>query len=648
MLPSPPTAEALSVLAASPRPKAAIIDDAFDDVEAGEIAVTAYLEFEQVANEEGRLDQLLEELHLVAPVVYPDEAPSAEFLTFLQQLWLHRRTNEQLRLLVDDRLFRDKVDKLNALETICRNLEGSDIDVERIDSRVEDVSMFTSGDFVYVFMDYNLGIQPGPAAVANAKAKAREIYNNCPAGKKPVTVLMSSEPNIQPLIERFQQETDMLEGVFRFSPKEQLQDSQKFSLLIRAYRQEFANSHALQDYIHSLIKAAKEAQHQFEQEVRSLRIEDYAFIQNAVLRTEAQPLGDYLAWLYGAHWTNLLLRNAALREQQTFIDKVFADKPPLYHRPPSPILATIYMSALFEENLGPIELHPMEKAGNSPLAKLPYLHLGDLFTKSGNTSVWMVLNAQCDLERPKAETADRSILLLRGTLVPFDKNALKDHKTELFFFEEKTYRIKWNVKQVDTVAHDKLLEWQESQGVERRFRLRLPFALELQQAFSASLTRVGLPVSPPLTQDLQVEVLFHNQHDTVEVFLPARQEYAFLPVTRGDNKMARLTLNFALDFKEALLNRQRELRTALTGQEQHNALFRKALSKVEALLANFDDWFFEKTEFTYPINEKNSWLFPNLVGLMLNADKTKLPAQATFVLNIVTTESAPATTADQS
>ena len=637
-----PQTEALSTATDMSKKKAAIIDDAFDDVEAGEISVIQYLEFYQLVNEGEDFDQLVAELDLSLPDVHPGEEPPAGFLEFLRALWKHRRTNARLSEIVDSNLFADKVSKLNELESICRNLEESNLEVSRINSQVEDPSIFTSGEFVYIFIDYNLGIQPGAAAVANAKAKAREIYNSCPKGQKPVTILMSSEPGVASLIDRFQEEAGMLEGVFRFSPKEQLRDQHKFSLLIRAYTQEFTSNHVLQEYIQTLTKAARNALSEFEKEVQTLRIEDYVFIQNSALRDEAQPLGDYLAWLYGTHWANLLLRNADLRAQQAIIDKVFAEKPPLHHRLPSSKVSDIYMSALFEEGLGPVELHPLEGTGNGHLAKLPYLHLGDLFTKPGTTQVWMVLNAQCDLERPDEKNADRSIFLVRGELTPFDKvPVIKEHKTDFFAFEGKQYRIKWNVKQVETVAHNAFLEWQKNRDLERNFRLRLPFALEIQQAFSASLTRVGMPVSPPFTQDIALEVLFRNEDDTASEFLALSTEYAFLPVTREGSKLARFTLHFALNFKEALLAKQLTLsdeRAALGGASPSKYL-RKTIDNVNALLEKFDDWFFDKPGFTFPTGTKAPpALLQNLVGLSINAVKNPFPAQAQFIVNIITAD----------
>ncbi|AKD56965.1 hypothetical protein [Spirosoma radiotolerans] len=626
-----------------PKQKAAIIDDAFDDVEEGEIKIKQYLEFYQLVNQEGEFDDLVSKIGLILPEVYIDEPAPANFLDFLQELWRERASHARLKELVDKNLFTEKVDKLNELETICKNLENQNLDVKRINSRVEDPSIFSSGEFVYIFIDYNLGIEPGPLAVANAKTKAREIYNTCPKGKKPVTILMSSESGFIKLIDRFQDEAGMIEGVFRFSPKDQLSDQNKVSLLIRAYSEEFESNHALQDYIHALISAAKGALNEFEKEVQMLRIEDYVFIQNSALRDQAQPLGDYLAWLYGTHWANLLLRNTDLKVQQSIIDKVFSDKPPLHHRLPSSKVSAIYMSALFEEGLGPIELHPLEGSTNSKLAKLPYLHLGDLFTKSETTDVWMVLNAQCDLERPEAKNAERSIFLVRGTLVPFEKPlALSDQKTDFFLFEGVQYQIKWNVKQVDTVPHNKFIEWQKILELERHFRLRLPFALEIQQAFSASISRIGLPVSPPFTQEIRLEVLYRKEDSSAGIFLEESVEYAFLPITRVGDKTVRLTLHFALDFKEALLSKQRELilkKAEVEGGRLAN-YDKKLFSNINLLLDEFDNWFFSKKGFLYPSGNKPIVLLPpSSLGLSLDSPKDVFVGQNAFIINIVTDDS---------
>ncbi|MGI4886469.1 MAG: hypothetical protein ACRYFR_16050 [Janthinobacterium lividum] len=632
--------------------KAAVVDDAFDSVERGEITVEEYLVFRQIANENGEFDRILKELSLTAPPVDEGDEISDELVKFLQILW-ERRYEPQLKPLIEPELFANKLTKLSTLETICQNLINQNLEVERINSKVENLSIFNSGDFVFVFIDYNLGYEIGKAAVENAKKRVKEIYNACPEDSKPVTILMSSKPEILAEKDTFQAESNMLEGVFRFSPKDALGNINQVKLLVRAYEEESISNHALQRYVNALTNAAKEALEEFQKEVRMMRIDDYVFIQNSALLEQAQPLGDYLAWLYGSHWANLLLRNPALKQQQSIIDKVLSRTPPLHHEIPSPKVSDIYMSALFEDELSPIAYHPLQPEGPltdkpaSALAELPYLHLGDLFTKKNESTVWMVLNAQCDLERANEANQERSIFLVQGVLHPLNKTPLESsYKTEFFKFNGTDFRIAWEVKKVLSIPHNKFMEWQSNEKYERHHRLRLPFALEIQQAFSASVTRVGLPVSPPFTQDLRLEVLFKASDGSASVLLQNSNNYAFQPVTRKEDKIVRLTLSFALDFKSALYVKKEELMRELgiiATEPQNRATSKlkylsEAISQIEKITDRFEDLFFDKKGFTYPEANKISEAFKGNVSVIVDSTTKPFPiaAKTFFLFNIIT------------
>lgn len=75
--------------------------------------------------------------------------------------------------------------------------------------------------------------------------------------------------------------------------------------------------------------------------------------------------------------------------------------------------------------------------------------------------------------------------------------------TELFTWKGEKCRILWDVKKVVSIQYRHIGTWL-AQGtgkcLDRVARLRLPYALELQRAFTADLMRVGMPVAPPIFQ----------------------------------------------------------------------------------------------------------------------------------------------------
>ena len=616
--------------------KAAVIDDAFDDVIEGEILLNNFLEFLQIANEkENEFDTLLEKLNISVPDTSDWDDSSEEYLSFLRILWEKREDQELLPLINSERLFADKLQKLDYLNNLCANIEEQDIIVERFKSTIDDLTIFQRGDFVYIFLDYNLGVRTGEEAILNAQKVIKKIYDICPEPNKPVTILMSSDPNVDKQKEAFQQGAQLLEGVFRFSPKKDLQDKGKVSLLARAYGEEFYSNHALQEYIQSLIVAAKEAQSAFTTEVNTLKIEDYEFIQNSVLQEQQQPLGDYLAWLYGSHWANLLLRNENLKAQQDKIDKVISEKTPLHHSLPSEKLSEIFLSALFEENLGEIKHHPWEGI-EATVAELPYLHLGDIFTKSGDQKLYMILNPQCDLERPDCRSLDQSIFFVPGIMdslenVPPSHNSVK---TDFFIFEDERYRIYWDLKKVRSMPYSEVEAWLANEELKRNFRLRLPFALDIQQRFTSNMSRVGLPVSPPISKKITLRVSYSKYDGSViEEFIPKSDNYAFFARNRNGKDEIRLTLNFALDFKAKLTE---ELETL--EKERHESVDKskigKAINKISAFLQAFDVWYFEKRGFGKPGENKIVTLKNDAVSVMLDSEQYAAPTP--FLIDIIT------------
>jgi hypothetical protein len=587
--------------------KAVVIDDAFDNIYASEVLIDNYRAFYIEANEDGAFDLVLSKLKIELPALYEWDDDSSEYENHLRELWKFHDNLELRSLIHHPLLFSRRLDNIDELKQLCKNLENQHFQIKELDSVVEDLTIFENNEYVYVFIDYNLGVHDGDQAVENAQRIAKKIYEACPEDKKPITILMSSDSRDETLIEKFQEEAGWVEGVFRFSPKRDLSNPEKVSLLIRAYHEEFLSNNLLQSYIDSLILASKNAQEAFGKEVKRLRVEDYEYIYSSILRDSQQPLGDYLAWLYGAHWGNLLLKSDGLKQKQDFLDQIITDKKPLHHSPPSKNISQIFMTALYEEGFD--TLAHKWYLNNEDLPSKPHLHLGDLFTSPNSKQVYMILNPQCDLERPSSIDKDMSIFVIPGILDSIENQIDNDKlKTEFFIFEGKQFRIYWNIKLVKTITYSTFIDWVKQDRLSREHRLRLPFALEVQRRFTSNLSRVGLPVSPPLHGTLTISVGYRNfNNEIVRDFLPPKQNYGFFPIldlSRYDKDSKekdqyRLTLQFALDFKDALMKEINDL-LPIHGQENISEKQSKFLLKLQKFAGKFDDWFFNKKAFPKP------------------------------------------------
>ncbi|SDF13149.1 hypothetical protein SAMN05216464_11365 [Mucilaginibacter pineti] len=624
-----------------PRPKALIIDDAFDNVHLYEVSLNNFKEYYQ--EKETDLVPVLESLGLPSPEENFWDDDEEQLLGYLNKLWENINDRPLREVVRHPKLFATKLERLEDLESVCLNIESQEIDIEKLPSTHDfsDLTIIAENKFVYIFIDYNLGVTPGDAAVNKAKEVARLIYDKCEdQDQKPMTILMSSDSSVKELKDEFKKDSGLVEGVFRFTPKTDLKDKSKITLLARAYAEEFFCNHMLQDYIQSLIAAAAKAQEDFATGVRMLMVEDYAFIQDSILQDQQQPLGDYLAWLYGSYWTHLLVTNQPLKEKQEKIDQIISKKKPLHHSLPTPELSDIFMKALYETELGELKQHPWVgiEAG---VASLPFLHLGDIFTKPNEKSVFMVLNPQCDLERPDCKSNDLSILLLPGKLEVLDTISQKDAKTDFFVFEGNSYRINWNFKQFITVPLQGIESWIKQTGFERNLRLKEPFVLDIQQQFSSHISRVGLPVSPPFSTNVIIRVRYKNFDSTVnDDFIPRSDKFAFLPITRKKENI-RFTLNFALEFKSALVAEVAVLTKILKAEtdEKTIANIKAILEAIENFIPAYDKWFFDNRAIPYPEANKIKPLRNKVLAVTLDS-KAEYSAQVPFMLDIITQSAA--------
>ncbi len=142
------------------------------------------------------------------------------------------------------------------------------------------------------------------------------------------------------------------------------------------------------------------------------------------------------------------------------------------------------------------------------------LNLGDIFI-SGK-EVLMVINAQCDLAGQRRKyNASYSILFIPGKLIPIEDKLLKQDKakpiTQIILDEDNKYRILWDTKRVFSCEYGKIfVQIKQDMNYSRKYRLRLPYSLEVQQAFTLNISRVGIPVMPPVDIPVLAKVYYNN------------------------------------------------------------------------------------------------------------------------------------------
>ena len=486
-----------------------LIDDAFDPFDLAELQDEIGVLWDRII----RSEELQAELRLVRPNIEDRSQIDGELI---DELFSKRDTLPRLGPICITTLFADKLSKIADIQPLKSHFDAIGIDVlERgSDEPLPDEQC------KLIFLDYSLGPDDNVGAVANARTRATDIYAaTANEEDKPFIVLMSSKPNADLAHEDFRERSGLLGGLFAFLKKTEFKNREKFNLHLASWALGMPTRHSIQRFVEALDKAASAASTAFSKRVRALGVEDYANIQYLSLQPDGHPLGDYMLWLYKSLFSHLLHDHEEVLAEQKKLDALSFEQFTPSQSAPSANLAEIYRFALTEPGIGPLGPHPRAAPGSNE----PYLQLGDMFFKdAGGTEVLIVLSAACDLAyapgAARAFPTDQFVLLEYGELQPItDEPRDSAMRTELFHFNNAVYRILWDHRRAVWKEYGAVEGWLTGEGFVRRARMSLPYALELQKSFANHITRIGMPVKPPLFLKADVEVVAGGEDGTCEI-----------------------------------------------------------------------------------------------------------------------------------
>lgn len=488
--------------------KAAIIDDAYDPLRRD----TLKDEISDFWNAIERDEASLEELKTVVPGATEKDDITDEALL---SLWENRCALPKLVKPLREQLFVKRLEDWDQLEALAKNLNDAGVEPVRLGSKEN-----LPEPFSLVFLDWLLGTGPGTSASQISEKRAREIYaTHGDVRDKPFIVLMSSRPTEAAAAkDSFREASSLIGGLFGFVAKDELKDQTKLFMHLTVWSIDLPARHDIQYFVEALEKGLEKAGEDFVRRIRALRFEDYANIQALSLHADGHPLGDYMLWLFKSFLTHLLHDQPRVRDQQERLNSMSYKTFVPVEEHPSPELAEIYQCALTETAVPPLGPHPRAPKESTE----PYLQFGDLFFKDSGDEVVMVANAACDLAYSPGESRSfrplQPILLIRGRLQRFEEvNKHSDVRTELIKHDTRPYRILWNTGDVTSCEYGKVTEWLNHRQLKRKSRLSLPYALEIQQAFAARMTRVGIPVRPPIhSRRANVDVYFEGEDGTCQ------------------------------------------------------------------------------------------------------------------------------------
>ncbi len=535
--------------------KVAVIDDAFDVPTVADLLEDAKEDFwDEIQDNRDALTEVATVSGL--QMRGPDDIND----TLIEGLWSNREHLIIAKDLCDRFLFRRTNERLSHISPFLSLLEELKCTVV---TGGRDGSL-SSVDIKLVFLDYRLG-PPGSAdeiqMALDAVSRIHEQYDE----NKPVIVLMSVNRLSPDAVEEFRKRSKLLAGTFFFVPKDELRD--KTSLYLKLWQ--LVTGLPFGSDIDGFVSAIKEslgnAADALMEGIGKLSLSDYAYIQKFSLQDEGQPLGDYLLWLYGSYFAHLLSNSEQVKRHCASLDKVDVDDLPLGQIDPSLQLKSFLSAAMFDLNIGPLSSHP-RAAADQPGP--PYLQLGDIFAKSPKENILMVINAQCDLvyspgvsKRPFDE--NQTILFVQGRLHKIcEQYDSKQVKTEFLEYNNELYRILWNPSLFTAIRYGEVEDCLRTDEYQRIARLRLPYALQVQQAFASNLTRVGVPVAPPIHRYMTATVYWKNEDSKpYQLLKSVPGECYFITTREGDS--GAFTEEFVSKFRNEVERKVVEIRESI-------------------------------------------------------------------------------------
>ena len=396
-----------------------------------------------------------------------------------------------------------------SLGNLATSLKGLGVKVSKIAAVAASRAKRPVADEVdVVLLDYDLGDARSGATLS--RGIAAKIYGQFKdAERPPLVILMSSQQLTDQDIATFQKGTKVLSGMFYFVQKSDLFDEERRNYRLAAFARSLTSGQTLQVFVNKVETALDEARDKVFADVRSLSISDFTYLKMLRLHEDGEPLGEYLMWLMSAHLINYLSAASDVKTSQAKLNELKFDHLPPTQAEPSKNLAMLYSSAVKRD------MPELPKDANEQTDSLQF---GDLFR--AESKVWLCITPPCDLAfgptRPKR--SKRSILLLPGKLVPIedelDAFQRRMPRTELFSLENKVFRILWDPKEVARSDWGKILEWQKEKKAKRIARLHTAFALDIQRLFASDLTRIGMPVPPPLYAPQLIKLTCLDEYGT--------------------------------------------------------------------------------------------------------------------------------------
>lgn len=366
-----------------------------------------------------------------------------------------------------------------------------------------------------VFIDLRLR-EHGPVQVDDAV----EVYKKLKRAHKPcqpfVFLMSTLANNLSERRDEFREKAELFASQFEAMPKSQLDDNQELEAIFVQYLRVLPKLRQLYSHIDGLVEGLQSAALNVKKSVQALDLADYFVLHRNTISIEKVGLGVYISDLLLDYVTHEIEGMQSVWDFAKDLDEWQIEDLPRSRFALSPAASKIYEGNVLHSR---VRLQRELERGLGPADG--YFYLGDIFfsakeyNEAKPKTALVIATPACDLVRPE-ELRKRTIFLCEGRVkavtaasVPAGDDGVATVVMPHPHDASKRLLINWNKKRLHTWHADHMEKFAEPDECHwvRVARLRPLYAIQLQHAITADLSRIGVQRAPNVLVPHGVEVL---------------------------------------------------------------------------------------------------------------------------------------------
>lgn len=498
-----------------------IIDDAFDD-----LPVTALIEEEAQGFLEALDETDFDSIGAVLGIQVPSEdqvRAALQELSTYQTLFRQRERLPPTCAPLFANFITSQESKLAQIQPLITLLEAQGVACHKFGAAYEVV-----GSPVPQLFFVDLRLQENTALVGPEDAvKVYQKLTAVHAGCKPFVFLMSSLST--PLAARredFRRTADLFQSEFEDIDKKIFEDETELARVLGRYAKVMPQLAQMRGHMEAVQGAVAVATMNVMRELRALDLADYFVLYHNTTSVEKIGLGGYVVELLLEFLAHEVEGNEQVWELSKALDNLDIKTLPRSRFGLSFAAANIYSASMLHARK---RLFAEEALGTGPAQG--YFYLGDIFFEAKElnealpTRALAVITPACDLVRPD-RLKDRSVLLCEGSVravnpgtIPsgtdFLPSVVMHHPKD----EKKQLLIDWSKKKVHVWGDEERAKFADPEKCHyvRVSRLRPLYAIQLQHAVTADLSRIGTQRPPSLLMPHGLQCLISDGEKWIEL-----------------------------------------------------------------------------------------------------------------------------------